>query len=110
MKSLISLKTCALLLGMGAALLLTPSCKAQSEVSPDHFDGTDSWSRATRSQAAKPQQTAANASAHAKVQNRGQESSFQLASSREVTKAAPRGAAVADRKRKATTSKTPEKK
>ena len=32
-----------LLLGLGGMLALTPSARAQSEVSPDHFDGTDSW-------------------------------------------------------------------
>jgi hypothetical protein len=31
-----------ILLGLGAALLCSPACKAQSEIAPDHFDGSDS--------------------------------------------------------------------
>jgi hypothetical protein len=92
---------------MGTALLLSPTCKAQSEVSPDHFDGTDSWATASRPQAPK---TATKASLQSKTQENGQGATLQMASSREVTKAAPRGTATADRKRKTVASKTPEKK
>ena len=108
MKSFISLKTCVVLCGMGAALLFAPGSKAQSEVSPDHFDGTDSWA-AAHSQAAKPKQTPANVTLQAKAQKNSQGSSFQLASSREVTKAPRPNATAVDRKRKATTP-NPEKK
>ena len=48
MKRFILLKLSVLLLGIGGALVLTPSCKAQSEISPDHFDGTDSWAMSAR--------------------------------------------------------------
>lgn len=41
-------KTPVLLLGFGALLLFSPACKAQSEVNPDHFDGTDPWEIAVR--------------------------------------------------------------
>ncbi|HYL83081.1 MAG TPA: hypothetical protein VE263_02510 [Candidatus Angelobacter sp.] len=111
MKYQIWFKTSVLLLGMGGALLLAPACKAQSEVSPDHFDGTDSWATAPHSATAQThkQTAAANASLQAKTQKNAQGSTLQLASSREVTKAAPRGGAVADRKRKAT-PRNPEKK
>jgi len=42
MKPISFLKVPMLLVGFGAVLLFAPACKAQ-EVSPDHFDGTDSW-------------------------------------------------------------------
>jgi len=42
------LKIPAIVLGFGAAVVFTPTCKAQSEVSPDHFDGTDPWEIAAR--------------------------------------------------------------
>lgn len=109
MKSFISLKTCVLLLGMGTAPLLAPACKAQ-EVNPDHFDGRDSWATASRAQTSKPKQTATKAALQTKTQENGQGATLQMASSREVTKAAPRGAASADRRRKPAASNSPEKK
>ncbi len=42
MKPFSLLKLLAVLLGFGAILVLSPACKAQ-EVSPDRFDGSDSW-------------------------------------------------------------------
>lgn len=33
-------------LAWAATAFLAPRCKAQSEVNPDHFDGTDSWAAA----------------------------------------------------------------
>lgn len=35
-----------LLFGLGAALVLSPASRAQSEITPDHFDGTDPWEAA----------------------------------------------------------------
>ena len=47
-----------ILLGsLGAVLLLSPAAKAQSEVAPDHFDGTDSWEKTYRAQAVKTSNT-----------------------------------------------------
>jgi hypothetical protein len=43
MKSFRMLNIPMMLLGLGAALILSRTCKAQSEIAPDHFDGTDSW-------------------------------------------------------------------
>jgi hypothetical protein len=43
MKAPAMFKILMLLLGFGGMLALTPCARAQSEVSPDHFDGTDSW-------------------------------------------------------------------
>ena len=104
MKHFILLKLTVLLFGIGAALILTPACKAQSEISPDHFDGTDSWATAARPVHAQPQkQAVAKPSLQAKNQKAGQGSSFQLAATREVSKPASREAAAVDRKRKSAT-------
>lgn len=54
-KLLSLLKIPMMLFGLAIAFVLAPACKAQSEVSPDHFDGTDSWEWAARhSEAQKP--------------------------------------------------------
>jgi hypothetical protein len=39
-------KLAALLIGLGGVLTFAPQARAQSDVSPDHFDGTDSWAKA----------------------------------------------------------------
>jgi hypothetical protein len=41
MKTSILLKMCVVFLGVGAGILFAPTCRAQSEVSPDHFEGAD---------------------------------------------------------------------
>jgi hypothetical protein len=43
MKAFAPFKLPLILGGLVAALAFSPACKAQSEISPDHFDGTDSW-------------------------------------------------------------------
>lgn len=102
MKYFMVLKLPLLVLGMGAALLFTPACKAQSEVSPDHFDGTDFWARGAQAvHAPALKQTVAKASLQEKSQKTPQGSTLQLAAVREVSKTANREAVAADRKRKA---------
>jgi hypothetical protein len=109
-KYLLSFKLPIVLLGMGAALLLTPACRAQSEVNPDHFDGTDTWAVASRAnKAAKNGQTAALTSLQAQTQKNTHASSLELASAREVSKPARGNAALVDRKRK-TAARKPENK
>lgn len=101
MKRFILLKLSVLLFGISAALVLTPACKAQSEISPDHFDGTDSWARAARPVHAETQkQTTAKPLVQAKSQKAAQGSTFQLAAAREVNKPVRRETGAADRKRK----------
>ncbi len=53
------------LLCLGGALILAPQSRAQSEVAPDHFDGTDSWAAAAKAGVAKgkPQPTPTTAKA-----------------------------------------------
>lgn len=46
MKTFIMWKMHLMILGLGAALAFAPASRAQSEVDPDHFDGTDSWAAA----------------------------------------------------------------
>jgi hypothetical protein len=60
MKPFSFLKIPVILVGLGTLLLFTPTCKAQSEVSPDHFDGTDSWEIAARTPVAENQAGAGN--------------------------------------------------
>ena len=101
MKRFNLLKLSVVFLGIGAALVLTPACKAQSEISPDHFDGTDSWAMAARPVHAQPQKlTSAKPLAQAKSQNASQGSTFQLAEAREATKPVRRETGDADRNRK----------
>ncbi len=52
---------------LGGALALAPQSRAQSEIAPDHFDGTDSWAAAASAKAtaqkAKPQSAPATSPA-----------------------------------------------
>ena len=46
MKAFVINKLWIVLLCLGGSLLLSPQSRAQSEIAPDHFDGTDSWAAA----------------------------------------------------------------
>jgi hypothetical protein len=89
MKPFSLLRLPAVLLGFGAVLILSPACKAQ-EVSPDRFDGSDSWVAAAQKPApaakAKP---AATTHSISQVQNKKADSGpkVELAAAREVSKA-----------------------
>ncbi|HKV63186.1 MAG TPA: hypothetical protein VJO16_14825 [Candidatus Acidoferrum sp.] len=100
MKPFSLLKIPMMLVGMGAVLLLAPSCKAQSEVSPDHFDGTDSWEIAARTPVASRAKPATTASYQAQNKKTSSSATMQLAALREVTKASPRSAVALQDKRK----------
>jgi hypothetical protein len=106
MKPFNLLKIPIVLVGLGAMALFAPACKAQ-EVSPDHFDGTDSWEIAARTPVATKAKSAANAGTHqAKNQKASAGPSLQLAAAREVTKSAPRTAVVLPDKRKTVVRKS----
>ena len=63
--------TGVLALVLMGAMFLAPSCKAQSEISPDHFDGTDSWAAAElTSQPARPAPSIAKAAMRTQGQRR----------------------------------------
>jgi hypothetical protein len=103
------LKIPTIVVGFGALLFLAPACKAQSEVSPDHFDGTDSWEIAARKPvAAKAKPTLPTGSYQAQNKT-GLGASLQLASAREVSKPTPRDAVAVQDKRKVAVRK-PDKK
>jgi hypothetical protein len=95
--------------GVGAALLLTPASKAQSEISPDHFDGTDSWAVAAHTVKAPAQKLrVAKASLSAKGQQTAQNLPFPLQPAREDSKWVSHDVAAAEPERKAT-PRRPEK-
>jgi hypothetical protein len=48
MKSFTILRLPLVILVLGGAFLLVPQSRAQSEIAPDHFDGTDSWAITAR--------------------------------------------------------------
>ena len=92
--------------GIGATVLLTPACKAQSEISPDHFDGTDSWSVAAQTvQAPVQKRSVAKASLSAKIQKTAQNSPFELAAPREVSKRVSHDIVPVEPRRKAAPGK-----
>jgi hypothetical protein len=110
MKSFSLLKIPTLLVGFGALLLFSPTCKAQSEVSPDHFDGTDPWEIAARKPVApKTKQAIATGSSQAQNKKAGSGASLQLAAVREVSKSSPRKAVAVQDKRKVAIRKSDKK-
>jgi hypothetical protein len=107
MKSFSLLKLPVLLFGFGAALVLSPACRAQSEIAPDHFDGTDPWETAAhRVVTSRTHQT----SAAVQVQNRKAEShsAVQFAAVRELSQAAQQDTVAIQDKRK-TAARKPKK-
>jgi hypothetical protein len=106
MKPFSLLKVSMLLVGFGAVLLFAPACKAQ-EVSPDHFDGNDSWEIAARKPVAAKAKSAANVGTYqARNQKTSAGPSLQMAAAREVTKSAPRTAVALRDKRKTAVRKS----
>ena len=109
MKNLIAIRMGVLLFGTAAVLFLAPASKAQSEISPDHFDGTDSWEMAVQSlHAAKHIRSGVKSHLHRQNQ-RTVGGSTQLAAARENSEAATQDAAAVDRKRR-TAANHPSKK
>jgi len=106
MKSFGLLKLPVLLLGFGAGVLFAPACKAQAEVSPDHFDGTESW-------VAAPPRPAAVAKKHSPVsQAKSARPSLgptlRLSSAQDVQESRPELVAIQD-KRRASSGRTEKK-
>lgn len=110
MKPFSLLKIPVLLVGFGALLLFAPACKAQSEVNPDHFDGTDPWEvAARRSVTARTKTGAAPASYLAQNKKAGSAASLQLTAAREVASPA-HGNTVAIRDKRKQAVRQPEQK
>lgn len=95
------LKIPALLLGFGALLFFAPACKAQSEVNPDHFDGTDPWEIAAR-RSVTPRVKPGPMSGLYQAENKkvGPAASLQLAAVRELQIPAHRNTVAVRDKRK----------
>lgn len=86
-----------------AALIFSPACKAQSEVDPDHFDGTDSWQTAVTRQAPAPKRNQANAVVGNKKSASG--ASVQMAAERQSSQAVRPEAVALQEERKASKRK-----
>jgi len=107
MKPFSLLKIPVMLVGLGAALLLTPACKAQSEVAPDHFDGTDAWEAAAHKPlAAKTKPASASTLVQAQNQNAGSSATVQLAAARDLSKPGHQDAVTIQDKRKTVVRKS----
>ena len=93
------------LLCLGGALVLAPQSRAQSEIAPDHFDGTDSWAAASaKATAQKARQQSAPATSQARS-SKPAAPALQPVAARSVT-APRRSDASATNKRKPAVPKT----
>lgn len=100
MKDLFAIRMGILLFGTSAVLLLAPASKAQFEISPDHFDGTDSWEMTAQTlHAEKHTRSGAKSHLHGQNQRTVGGSTFEPAGARENSKAAAQDAAAVDPKR-----------
>src|ERR1700757_4353512 len=89
-KSFSLLKLPLLLAGFGALLLFSPACKAQSEVNPGHFDGTDTWEGAARKPVTAQGKVAQKSGTlQAQSQKASTGASVQLAAVRDMSNPAP---------------------
>jgi hypothetical protein len=101
MKAFRLFKLPLILAGFGALAAGAPACKAQSEVSPDHFDGTDAWEAAARKPLAGANKPATAFGSY-QAQNKKLGATVQLASVREVVNSiAPDKAATPDKRKPA---------
>lgn len=112
MKPYSMLKTSILICSFGGALMLSPACKAQSEVAPDHFEGgnTEPWEKASRfviPQPAKanPKQAASQAQAHKTSPG----AKLQVAAARDHSKLAEHDVVAVQDKRRTSTNKSQQK-
>lgn len=109
MKSFGMWKIPVMLLGLGAAVILAPACKAP-EVSPDHFTGTgvDDMNQAGQQKAATPALEQTPTAPHARNHQTDAPRTRQLAATRDAALPAQPGTAAVQEKRK-TTGRNPKK-
>jgi hypothetical protein len=69
MRSFGMLRISMIVLGFAATMFIAPQCRAQFEVDPDHFDGTDSWQAAALAKVHVPKTNRASAGAGGQVLN-----------------------------------------
>jgi hypothetical protein len=111
MKPFSLLRLTVLLTSFGALLLFTPNCKAQSEVSPDHFDGTDSWEVSARKPVAPHAKAAAeHKSYQAQSKSDGPNASLKLAAVRDNSNSTRQSAVAIQDKRKTAVVRKPDQK
>jgi hypothetical protein len=105
------LKIPVLLAGFGALLFFAPACKAQSEISPDHFDGTDAWEIAAHKPVVRKAMVAPERASY-QAQNKKADSaaSLKLAAVREASDASHDNAVAIPDKRKVATVRKPDQK
>jgi hypothetical protein len=110
MKPFAALKFCMPVLGLGTVLLLAPQARAQSEINPDHFDGTDSWAAAPAVKAPAPKATkpVAASALQAKNKKSGAQASAQLTPVKGAS-GAPRPELVAAQEKRKTPPAKPNK-
>jgi len=110
MKAFSLLKITVVLAGFAAVLFFTPTCKAQSEVSPDHFDGTDPWEIAARKPVAQKAKTAPERGSYqAQDKKAASSASVHLAAARDVSNSTRHDAVAIQDKRKAAVPKSDKK-
>ncbi len=110
MKPFSLLKIPVLFVGLGAVLLFSPTCKAQSEVNPDHFDGTDPWEAASRKPVtAKANSTLSTASYQAQNHRASSGASIRLAAVEDTSNPVPRNAVAVQDRRKTAVRKSDKK-
>lgn len=87
--------------GLCALFAFPAACKAQSEVNPEHFDGTDSWEVAAhKSHLAKPQPAQVLNALQSNPRKPGTTATMQLAATRELSMPARHdGAAIQDKRK-----------
>jgi hypothetical protein len=85
--------------GLCALLYFPSTCKAQSEVNPDHFDGTDPWEAAAqKSHPAKPKPAQVRAASQSNPKKTG--ATMQLAATHEFSRPARHEAVAVEDRRK----------
>jgi hypothetical protein len=102
MKSFGMWKIPVMLLGLGAAVILTPACKAQ-EVNPDHFTatGVDDVNQASQQKTAAPALKQTPSAQRVRNHQTDTPATLQLAATRDASLPAQPGTATAQEKRKA---------
>ena len=105
MKSFAILRTTMVLAGVTGVLWLAPQCRAQAEINPDHFDGTDSWATPAKSKPGTAKQLPTEKPAATKSSRSGN-ATVQPVAAREKSTARREQPVVVPRKRNSDTSKT----
>lgn len=87
--------------GLCALFAFPSACKAQSEVSPDHFDGTDPWEAAAQKlHLAKSKPAQMRTALQANPKSPGTAATVKLAATRELSTSARHDAVAVEDKRK----------